>query len=395
MSRRLISRSRDLQRLQDDGFDIEVRAGHLLVKDIPYVTQSREVQRGVLVSALDLANDVTVRPSTHVVHWAGEFPCTIDGVRIAQIEHATGELQLGDDIVVNHSFSNKPASGYQDYYEKMTRYVEIISYQAHAIDPHASAQTHPIIDVAEDDDEALFQYTDNATSRAGIGVFTRKLRNQRIAIIGVGGTGAYVLDLMAKTPVSEIHLFDGDELSQHNAFRSPGAVSGEELERKPMKARYFSNQYSRLHRHIIAHEEYISRANIEQLRDMDFVFVCIDNGEARRLIIDKLEEFGVSFVDVGMGIYMSDIGLGGLVRITSSTPDHREHVTAGNRIPFVGDEDHNEYSRNIQIADLNALNAALAVLKWKKLRGFYVDLECERHTIYAIDGNHLTNEDCL
>ena len=33
-----------------------------------------------------------------------------------------------------------------------------------------------------------------------------------------------------------------------------------------------------------------------------------------------------------------------------------------------GDDD---YNRNIQIADLNALNAAFAVIKWKKLFGFY------------------------
>ena len=40
------------------------------------------------------------------------------------------------------------------------------------------------------------------------------------------------------------------------------------------------------------------------------------------------------------------------------------------------------YSHNIQIAELNALNAALAVIKWKKLAGFYVDLEGEHFTVY-------------
>lgn len=56
-------------------------------------------------------------------------------------------------------------------------------------------------------------------------------------------------------------------------------------------------------------------------------------------------------------------------------------------------EDNNEYSRNIQIADLNALNAALAVIKWKKIFGFYGDLEHEHFSTYDIDGNHLNNED--
>jgi hypothetical protein len=52
-----------------------------------------------------------------------------------------------------------------------------------------------------------------------------------------------------------------------------------------------------------------------------------------------------------------------------------------------------DYSQNIQIADLNSLNAALAVIKWKKLLGFYRDLEHEHFSTYTIDGNLVTNED--
>jgi hypothetical protein len=43
--------------------------------------------------------------------------------------------------------------------------------------------------------------------------------------------------------------------------------------------------------------------------------------------------------------------------------------------------------------DLNALNACLAVIRWKRLYGFYRDLEGEHHSLYTIDGNHLLNED--
>jgi hypothetical protein len=52
-----------------------------------------------------------------------------------------------------------------------------------------------------------------------------------------------------------------------------------------------------------------------------------------------------------------------------------------------------DYARNIQIADLNALNAILAVIKWKKLFGFYVDFEQEHHSTYTVNGNLLLNED--
>jgi len=39
---------------------------------------------------------------------------------------------------------------------------------------------------------------------------------------------------------------------------------------------------------------------------MDFVFLCLDRGTAKRFVVGKLEEFGISFVDVGMGVYASE-----------------------------------------------------------------------------------------
>jgi hypothetical protein len=48
---------------------------------------------------------------------------------------------------------------------------------------------------------------------------------------------------------------------------------------------------------------------------------------------------------------------------------------------------------NIQVADLNAFNACLAVIKWKKLLGFCYDHDQEHHSLYTIDGNHLMNVD--
>jgi hypothetical protein len=63
------------------------------------------------------------------------------------------------------------------------------------------------------------------------------------------------------------------------------------------------------------------------------------------------------------------------------------------RIPMTAGEIPNGYDSNIQIAELNAFNACLAVIKWKKLYGFYLDLEHEMHSVYQIDGNVLTGED--
>jgi hypothetical protein len=119
----------------------------------------------------------------------------------------------------------------------------------------------------------------------------------------------------------------------------------------------------------------------------------MDQGEAKRVIVEKLEEFGVSFVDVGMGVYLKNDMLGGILRVTTSTAQQRVHVHDKGRIPLSGDDADNEYDKNIQIADLNSLNAALAVIKWKKLYGFYADHENEFFSTYTINCNMLTSED--
>lgn len=123
-----------------------------------------------------------------------------------------------------------------------------------------------------------------------------------------------------------------------------------------------------------------------------FVFLCVDSVEARAFLVPALEERGLPFIDAGLGLSIVDDRLMGLVRVTTSTPAMRAHVHDRDRIPMKGG-DLEIYRSNIQIADMNALAAALAVMRWKRLRGFYLDLEGEYHATYAVDGNHILNED--
>lgn len=393
MSQKPIGRSADLTRLRNEGYDLEIRSGHLLVKQVPYVAAGRIVKRGILVMPLKLAGDVTVKPENHVAHFIGEFPCRADGTPITTIgEKGNGRTKLGEGVEIDHTFSAKPmpSGSYENYYDKVTQYVTLLSSYAQKIEQGATAKTfRPVAAGAEE--ETVFKYIDTASTRAEIGAVTAKLTTvKKVAIVGVGGTGAYVLDLVAKTPVREIHLFDGDDFLQHNAFRSPGAPSLEELVAKPKKAAYLKGIYDKMRDGIFVHESYIGPDNVDELRDMSFVFMCLE-GPAKKLIVEKLEEFEIPFIDVGMGVYLSEGSLGGILRVTTSTPAQRDHVRK--RVSFADDADRNEYATNIQIAELNALNAALAVIKWKKLVGFYQDFDFEHHCTYTIGGNMLRNED--
>ena len=75
MPLQLNDHSPDLLRLQREGYDIAVRGGYLLLNHIPYVTESRTIKSGTLVSELTMSGDATTKPSTHVVMFAGEVPC--------------------------------------------------------------------------------------------------------------------------------------------------------------------------------------------------------------------------------------------------------------------------------------------------------------------------------
>ena len=122
-------------------------------------------------------------------------------------------------------------------------------------------------------------------------------------------------------------------------------------------------------------------------------FLSLDAGEAKAALVKWLHARGVGFVDIGMGLELGEQGLSGILRVTTSTLESRTKASPHNRIPLAGGGAGDIYASNIQVADLNALNAVLAVIKWKKLCGFYCDLEREHHSTYTLDGNMLLNED--
>jgi len=391
MSSSLVSHSPDLKRLRDEGFDLEVRSNYLLIKHVPYVTAASAVAYGTIVCELSTDGTKAIRPSDHTVCFVGGLPHDNHGAQLDKIMNIPGAVNLANGITADCMFSLKPPVGYyENYYEKITMYVNTLAGYAQVIDPTATIKTFTAVEVTEE--ESPFRYLDAASSRARISGISEKLALPQIAIVGLGGSGSYILDLVAKTPVRQIHLYDADRFYAHNAFRAPGAASLDQLKDSPFKVSYYSGVYGAIHRGIVPHPVAVDDSNIAELQGVDFVFLAMDSGASKKHIVEQPESYGVPFIDVGMGIYRANDSLAGILRTTTSTPEMRDHVRKLHRIPF-DDDNEDEYNRNIQIADLNALNATFAVIKWKKLFGFYADLEHEYHSVYTIDGDHLLNED--
>ncbi len=393
MSEKPIAPDSGLERLVDDGYQVEVREQHLLLHGVPYVNNGRNLGTGTLACTYVQNAGITLPPDNHQVWWTGDYPCFPNGAPIEQIRNEDGTKDLFAGLTIRHRFSNKPdgANGFNDHFSKLVHYVNLIQAQAKAIDSTVEARGERR-DAVASSAPSPFAYPDSASARAEIQATSNRLALKRVAIVGLGGTGSYVLDQIAKTPVSEIHLFDGDLFLQHNAFRAPGAASQQELAEQPFKTNYFKRKYEVMHMGIVAHPYHLGPANIGEMADFDFVFVCVDRGTIRRMLFEHLIATNIPFIDVGMDLQQVKATgkLIGSCRFTLCTPEQNDHFAQ--YAPMSDDDEDVIYRQNIQIADMNALNAQLAVMKWKQHFGFYQDDFKAHNGTFSVNSTSLARD---
>lgn len=397
MSATLTSLNPDLAQLEAEGYRLRIVRGvsnHLIVEGVPAVNCRREIVFGNVYTPLEIdATGKVSRPlANHQCWWIGcEAPCDQTGQIMEDLIANPGPEDKGDGITTRVGMSRKLKSGnsqipYPDYYKKLTTYIALIWSPAAHIDPTCTPKVDKPVAAVVEAQATVFHYPDMATTRAGIGAATAKLLVDKIAIIGLGGTGSYVLDLVAKTPVSEIHLFDGDDFELHNAFRAPGAPAKEDLT-KHKKVDWFGAIYDRMRIGIVRHPYHVRVEQLAEIRGMRFVFLAIDDPTAKKVIVDFLVMERIPFIDVGMDLSLDrDVSLRGQVRVTVGTPAVKEHIE---QVISFADGPENDVYRNIQVADLNMLNAALAVIRWKKWLGFYGDDANEYHSLYNVQTGSL------
>lgn len=390
MFQRLVSHNGDLERLVDKGYAVAFDpTNHLVVRDIPYLDEQGAARTGALVAILVPLDQERVGQSDHQVFFAGSHPYQLDGTPIPNLGGGAHAITLSDkcsDVVVQRSFSNKPKvngamiAGFDDFFVKIEHYVGIVSGPA-----MARYGVTPLTGRSVDDDsvDPIFKFSDALTGKSGIGDLASKLEDEVVAIIGLGGTGSYVLDFVVKSRVKEIRGFDGDKFHIHNAFRSPGHTDPAEFDR--FKTEVFRDRYENFRNGIALKNIFVDSTSSAEFEGVTFAFVCVDKGSSRKQIFDLLTGLGIPFVDVGMGLNKKMLGLSGSIRVTEFLPETAAAVRAQRHATEV-DEPENVYRSNIQIAELNALNAALAVIKFKQLRGFYrADLPAAHHIFSVAD----------
>ena len=142
---------------------------------------------------------------------------------------------------------------------------------------------------------------------------------------------------------------------------------------------YFTALYGNMHKHIFAHDYFITEDNADELTSMNFIFLALDSGESKRTIINKLIFNNVPFIDTGIDIQEINSMLLGTARVTECRSDNVAEVYEN--ISFAESEK-GLYQSNVQTADLNAFCALMAIIQWKRSSGFYLDNIQRRNCVY-------------
>jgi len=377
----LVSHNDDINRLLVKGYAIALDSSHLVVRDIPYLDDKGDLCWGAIVSKLKYVTAERALQDDHQIYFAGSHPHGLDGQPIKNLGGGPHAITLASpDVVVQRSFSNKPLpNGYADHFAKIDSYVTVISGPAmerHGVSP----LTFRAVETAVG--ETVFKFHDTLTSRAEIGDLAALLKDEVVAIVGLGGTGSYVLDYMVKSPVARIIGFDRDPYHVHNAYRSPGRLLEDELDQP--KAEVYQGRYENFREGLTLLPKFVDASCEDDLKGVTFAFVCVDKGSSRRGIFDLLIKLGIPFIDVGMGLNRKQGPINGTLRATYFAPENAQAVIDRD-LAELGDRDDDEYRVNVQIAELNALNASLAVLRYKQLKGFYLDENGFDHMLFKVN----------
>lgn len=380
-----------LELFRKEGFTVTVKGDFLLVHDVPYLAAGPTLRRGTLIARFIAVGDHLQPPENHQVWFQGEFPHYANGQPFTAIGVQTKAGVIGQGIEADYHLSCRPDPyiPYAQHLGLIKHYEKLLTHEARALDHEVTARTKRGIHMEKI--PTPFRYPDAASVRGDYLSTTERLQLNRVAIIGLGGTGSYVLDQVAKTPVKEIHLFDRDTFEVHNAFRAPGAASVEDLDGQHSKVAYWAREYGRMHLGIVAHQVHVEEKNLHEMTGFDFVFLTIDDGPARKVISTYLRQQNVPFVDCGMDLKMdrdNSRAIYGQCRVTLSTPKQHDHFDS--YAPFMPEGGDALYETNIQVADMNAINAMLAVIRWKQYFGFYVDQQYPHQQVYTLNLHSLT-----
>ena len=355
------------------GFDCRIEDDTLTVGPVPYRLSGGGIGHGSLICHLNRNGADIGHPNDHTAAWIGdEVPHLRDGEPMSGLiidQSATTWSNGSTSICILSRLGPEP---YPNYGRKMLTYIRLIAREAIA-DWRASSPGSVLVN----DNNRLVDH-ETGLNRVRVGHLDALLAKENIAVIGAGGTGSHIIDLVSKCNVQQIDIYDPDYVSSHTQLRWPGIIERHIADNKINKAEYLATHYAkRTNRNIRGHPIAVEKSTLTYLRGKTMIFVAIDNGSARREILTGLAENNLNFIDCGIDLQGSNGPLTASARVircqAEECPEKRlELATHAPGGANAAEDD--PYAQNIQTGEMNSLNAALAVIAWKQGIGFYKDV---------------------
>ena len=121
-----------------------------------------------------------------------------------------------------------------------------------------------------------------------------RLRNAHVAVFGVGGVGGYVVEVLARSGVGELHLVDNDTVSLSNLNRQIIALHST-LGRSKVEVAEERIHDINPHCKVVKYPFFYlpENADMIDLTQMDYVVDCIDTVTAKVELISRCHKMGI------------------------------------------------------------------------------------------------------
>lgn len=137
------------------------------------------------------------------------------------------------------------------------------------------------------------------------------MRQATVGIVGVGGAGSQVAEMLAHAGIGGLVLVDGDRLEEVNLSRTHGATPTLVGMDKVTVARRLVRRIAPTCRVRTIHDNFPCREGVDQLRDVDAIVSCVDNPFARDEINRHCLRYAIPLIDMGTTITEEPLAIDG------------------------------------------------------------------------------------
>ena len=144
----------------------------------------------------------------------------------------------------------------------------------------------------------------------------KKISKTEVVIVGAGGTGSMVFQMLTRLGLDRITLIDHDTIEPSSLNRLIGSTTKNISQAKVEALKEYAETYSQTQVEAVS-KSILHPEVLEKVKQADVVFSCTDTQSSRMILNDAAVKYHIPLIDLGAGILTEKgcIEAGGQVRI--------------------------------------------------------------------------------